>query len=68
MVVQEEKRGVARVVAGKEGGAGKVEAREETLLVGLTTLAHLSTTVKSKASVIIIIILMIMIILSQVKH
>ena len=48
MVVEEEKRGVARVVAGKEGGAGKVEAREETLLVGLTTLAQLSTTVKSK--------------------
>lgn len=68
MVVEEEKRGVARVVAGKEGGAGKVEARKETLLVGLTTLAHLSTTVKSKASVIIIIILMIMMILSQVKH
>lgn len=67
MVVEEEKRGVARVVAGKEGGAGKVEAREETLLVGLTTLAQLSTTVKSKTSVIII-ILMIMIILSQVKH
>lgn len=67
MVVEEEKRGVARVVAGKEGGAGKVEAREETLLVGLTTLAHLCTTVKSKTSVIII-ILMIMIILSQVKH
>lgn len=61
MVVEEEKREVARVVA------GKVEAREETLLVGLTTLAHLSTTVKSKTSVIII-ILMIMIILSQVKH
>ena len=67
MVVEEEKRGVARVVAGKEGGAGKVEAREETLLVGLTTLAQLSTTVKGKTSFIII-ILMIMIILSQVKH
>lgn len=67
MVVEEEKRGVARVVAGKEGGAGKVEAREETLLVGLTTLAHLYTTVKSKTSIIVIII-MIMTILSQVKH
>lgn len=67
MVVEEEKRGVARVVAGKEGGAGKLEAREETLLVGLTTLARLYTTVKSKTSIIVIII-MIMTILSQVKH
>lgn len=57
MVVEEEKRGVARVVAGMEGGACKVEAREETLLVGLTTLAQLSTTVKSKTSVIIIILI-----------
>lgn len=66
VVVEEEKGGVARVVAGKEGGVGKVEAREETPLVGLTTLqlAHLSTTVKSKTSIIIII----MIILLQVKH
>ena len=62
VVVEEEKGGVARVVAGKEGGVGKVEAREEFFLEVLTTMAQPSTTVKSKTAIVTIIIL------SHIKH
>jgi len=46
LLEEEEGEGVAKEAAGKEGGEGEVEAREEVLL-GEVTIRELSTTAES---------------------